>query len=249
MYRDILTNRWVLGGVGFLIVFAVGCYFWYQHDIAADRKAAAEAKELLRQSEIAKKVADTDSEAEQAAGVSTENSTLTAEKPITDTTSATDKTKLSQVENPAQNTETTEVPVSPYGFGPYPKVPDEYFHFFEEEPDPNFWTYDWGKNGELMQRVILKLWEQGKQTHGGKLSNGLFYPTYPNTLIVKWKTQVTPFGIRRYVSRMQGSPETESWQRSHEGTIYESDIPSHFTVIEHKDAGIDPYQFLDLPRR
>jgi len=41
MYRDFLTDKWVLGGVGFLIAVAVGCYFWYQHDIAPDRKAAA----------------------------------------------------------------------------------------------------------------------------------------------------------------------------------------------------------------
>ena len=79
------------------------------------------------------------------------------------------------------------------------------------------------------------------------MEDGLVYPVYPNTLIVKWKTKVTPSGIRRYASRIKGSPETESWQRSHKGTIYESDIPSHFTVLEFKDAGIDPYEFLDLP--
>ena len=38
MYRDILTNKWVLGGVGFLIVLSVACVWWYQHDIADEKK-------------------------------------------------------------------------------------------------------------------------------------------------------------------------------------------------------------------
>ena len=50
MYRDILTNKWVLGGVGFLILLSVACVLWYQHDIADEKKAAAETEKLLRQS-------------------------------------------------------------------------------------------------------------------------------------------------------------------------------------------------------
>ena len=52
MYRDILTNKWVLGGIGFLIVLSVACVLWYQHDIAPYKQKAAEAEQLLRQSEI-----------------------------------------------------------------------------------------------------------------------------------------------------------------------------------------------------
>ncbi|MDE0088682.1 MAG: hypothetical protein OXU23_23375 [Candidatus Poribacteria bacterium] len=70
MLSDFLTNKWVLGGVGFLIVLSIACVWWYQHDIAPHKKAAAEAEKLLRQSQIAKKISDTDSEAEQAANVS-----------------------------------------------------------------------------------------------------------------------------------------------------------------------------------
>ncbi|MDE0482911.1 MAG: hypothetical protein OXI67_10060 [Candidatus Poribacteria bacterium] len=54
MFRDFLTNKWVLGGVGFLIVLSIACVLWYQHDTAPYRKAAAEAEELLRQSELSK---------------------------------------------------------------------------------------------------------------------------------------------------------------------------------------------------
>ena len=36
MLRDVLTNKWVLGGVGFLILLSVACVLWYQHDIAPE---------------------------------------------------------------------------------------------------------------------------------------------------------------------------------------------------------------------
>ena len=49
MFRDILTNKWFIGGFCFLIVFAVACVFWYRYDTAPDRKSAAAAEKLLRQ--------------------------------------------------------------------------------------------------------------------------------------------------------------------------------------------------------
>ncbi len=248
MTRDIITNKWIIGAIAFLIIFAGACYLWYRYDTAPYRQEAAESAKLLRQQEAAKKV-DTVNEAVQAAEKApAESNTQHGEKPLTNATGA--ETEISSNEQTEavtasmQETEKTEiVKVSPYGFGPYPKLPDGY----PGGEDPNFWSYDWDKNDELMIRVSIKLWEQGKKTHGEAMENGLVYPTYPNTLIVKWKTQRTPFGTRRYASMIQGSPETESWQDSHRGTIYESDIPEHFTVIEYKDAGIDPYEFLDLP--
>lgn len=42
MYRDFLINKWIIGGVLLLIIIAGGCYFWYQHSLADDRKAAAD---------------------------------------------------------------------------------------------------------------------------------------------------------------------------------------------------------------
>ena len=57
-----MFNKWILGGVAFLIVFSVACILWYQHGTAPYRQDAAKSEQLLRQSEIAQKVADTDSE-------------------------------------------------------------------------------------------------------------------------------------------------------------------------------------------
>lgn len=51
MIRSILTNKWALCGIGFLIIFTGLCYFWYQHTIAPYRQQAAELDEIIGQSE------------------------------------------------------------------------------------------------------------------------------------------------------------------------------------------------------
>ena len=51
MYRDILTNKWFLAGIGFLVIFAGACYLYYQHDTAPYRQQAAEHDETINQSD------------------------------------------------------------------------------------------------------------------------------------------------------------------------------------------------------
>ena len=75
MLRDILTHKWILGGIALLIIVAVSCYFWYQHEISPYEKEVAKSDELLRQREIPNK-ADTDNMTEDEA------KTPTAEVPI-----------------------------------------------------------------------------------------------------------------------------------------------------------------------
>ena len=48
MIRDILTNKWCIGGTGFLILFCIGCYLWFQHETISYRKQAEESDEILR---------------------------------------------------------------------------------------------------------------------------------------------------------------------------------------------------------
>lgn len=77
--------RWIIGGIVLLLIVAGACYLWYQHDTAPDRKAAADAEKLLRQSEKLKKVSKTGNKTEQAADVaSAESTTPTAENITTD---------------------------------------------------------------------------------------------------------------------------------------------------------------------
>jgi len=56
MNRDLLTNRWCIGGFGFLVVFAVLCHFWYQHDIASFQQQLSATDEIILQGDMSQKV-------------------------------------------------------------------------------------------------------------------------------------------------------------------------------------------------
>ena len=251
MFRDILTNKWVLGGVGFLIVLSVACVLWYQHDIAPDRKAAADAKELLRQSQIAKK-SEMGSEAEQAADESVESIMQNADKTATEINSdvvENTKAEAQQNETPAENAETSELRVSPFGFGPYPEVPEDY-------PTNVIWNLPGAKENlpdhalkgiELLDRVLVKLWIEGdKNFRGGCTDNGKVYPYYHNTVYVRYAQQEMPDGtIRRYFTSSKSGYNVEF----NEEDLLSDTPPAHLRIIELDSTGIDPYQFLDLPNR
>ena len=248
MLRDIFTNKFILGGFALLIIVAGACYVWYHYDLLPYKQEAVKSSEYARYLENIQKAK---AKAGNRASVETEQTekgtTSPIAKPIHETPQSPETDEHSEKQAPVTSTaqvDNADERVSPHGFGPFPKLPEGY----PGSEDPNFWTYDWEEDGELAHRVFIKLWEQGSQVIGGTRSNGLIYPNYPNTLIVKWKTQQTPFGTRRYASRWQGSPETESFLRSHTGPLYESNIPSDIKVLEFKDAGIDPYEFLNLPK-
>ena len=251
MYRDILTNKWVLGGIGFLIVLSVACVLWYQHDTADERKAAADAKKLLRQSEITKKATDTDGETEQAADVApAESETPTAEKPVNKNTAEvgnnTEAETQQQSETPSETETVSEARVSPYGFGPYPEVPEGFSRpvkFPSISPDH-----------ELMTRVEIKLYKQGVDVKGATMMNGLVFPIIKGQVYVKWDSYEGPSGVVRYISRMSGFPvdtkrirEIRAGKEKHK-SFTEADIPSDIKLVSFDDGGIDPYTFLDLPK-
>ncbi len=253
MYRYIFTNKWFLGGIGFLIIFAVACVLWYQHDIADERKAAAEAEEMLRQSEAVKENAVSDSEVEQTVNVDPlENSMQNAEKPITDPLQTTEKsiTDPLQVEKetPAQIVATTDVPVSPNGFGPYPDIPAEMgipkhgVKYYWEKLSKN-------PKQELLAHVRIKLYQQGIQATGATYKqNGLIYPIIKGVRYVEWDTLEYPDGsVERYVTRSTGHPD-DNFMREAEGRVLEADIPGHLKIYTYPDGGIDPYDFLDLSK-
>ena len=75
MTRDIIPIKWIFGAIALLIIVAGACYLWYQHSLADERKAAAEATELARQWELTQK-ADTENKSDQAADVISAQGTI-----------------------------------------------------------------------------------------------------------------------------------------------------------------------------
>lgn len=250
MFRDFLTNKWIIGGVAFLILFAVACVFWYRYDTAPDRRDAAETAELLRQ--WAAKKAEPDDKVEQAADASVKSTTPTAEKSITETTSeVTEDTTSIQIQKETKtaytNIEVAEEFVSPFGFGPYPKVPDDYFGLPIWMRDPltiDDFPDHARRNIELIDRVLVKLWIQGDHAIvGGSTYNGKIYPHYLDVVYVGYKEKVTENGVSyRFISNVKAPPNI----RLDPVQIMEGNIPPHYKIIDLDEAGIDPYEFLKL---
>ncbi len=231
-------------GIAALIVFviAAGGFIYYQLSEVQQfkKQLAQEAEELLRQSKKSKKVSKTGNKAEQATGVTpAESETRTAEKPRNETTSVVDKTKPTQVQAaaPADSAETADVQVSPYGFGPYPEVP-------EDMPGRHLYTWpESSAEAELLSRVLIQLWTSGERNfRGGSTRNGKIYPHYHDTVYVTFREYERRGEIIRFAAKIKSGPHV---RYTAEELL---NPPPHLRVLDLETSGIDPYQYLNLPR-
>ena len=144
-------------------------------------------------------------------------------------------------------------PVSPFGFGPYPEVPSD----FPRDPvwvaDPDYpegdehLGSDFMREIELINRVLIKLWNQGHRATSASMSDGLVYPGYPDTVYVTWKYIEEPDGtMTRYASGISSGPEVPL--SVHDSIREEGAVPFGIKELSHEDDGIDPYTFLNLNR-
>lgn len=130
--------------------------------------------------------------------------------------------------------------VSPFGFGRYPALPDGW--------PPETWPC-LSSEHELTARVEIKLISQGRQVYGAIMEDGLVYPTFKNTVYIRWETE----GNHTYISDLAGDPAACERlnaimdERRMEFTA--ADIPPDIKQVPFDEGGIDPYEFLDLPRR
>ena len=127
--------------------------------------------------------------------------------------------------------------MSPFGFGPYPEVPEDY-------PSKVTWNYWDSAQGELLVRVLVKLWTEGEQNfRGGGTHKGKVYPWYYNTIYVKFREYKNADGeiVLRAGTKMSGPrvdwSEVDDWLNP----------PPHIRILDIDSSGIDPYQYLDLP--
>ena len=252
MTRGIWT-KWIIGAAIGLIIVAIGCILYYQYTTAPYKAEADKDDKLLQQwkANKAKTPTTADKELPNTPAESTEN---TAEKPTNnigeETKTNTDKsTEPVNIATPEQEN-TEEVEVSPFGFGPYPEVPADFIggeRHWEIYTDPEH---------ELLDRVWIKLWKQGIKAEGITTErNGLFYPIIKGVAYVEYDTFHRRDGsTERYISDLTGHPDDFDFHNDlgdnpeDYDVLYESDIPSHITIYTYPDGGIDPYQFLDLPK-
>ena len=159
--------------------------------------------------------------------------------------------ELSDEEKALLTAEVVEEPqrISPFGFGPYPQVPSDF-------PRDPIWEavdmYDKiNQHGrgmmqaiELMDRVLIKLWNQGHHTTSATLEGGLVYPGFSDTVYVQWDYIEEEDGtIIRYAAEIGSGPDIPE---SVFDDLGNGIIPPGIKVLDYDSGGIDPYTFLNL---
>ncbi len=135
------------------------------------------------------------------------------------------------------------VNVSPFGFGPYPEVPVGFPFEDPWTPATAEMTVEDAQIFELIHRVHIKLWNEGKRPEGLSWENGVIYAAYPHTAYVTWADSENPEGkLERYPSYITSGTLSESA----EALIDEGIIPPEVKVFEHSAVGIDPYSYLGI---
>ena len=247
MTRGFYTQL-IIGGIALLIIVAVACFLWYQHTIAEYEREAAETAELARQWELSQ--AKINNGAEQAAHVIPAKSTTPyAEKVINKITAEVENSAemetQQQTDAPLRNATASDVSVSPFGFGPYPEVPEDWPGFavwLAPDFDTSLYPSDAEMKFELLARVTIKLWNEGiRNFTSAKIDaeTGKVYPYYTNTVYITVEDDVLlPDGtVGTHITSISG--------RVPPGVDL-LNPPSHIKVLDYNSSGIDPFEYLDL---
>ena len=133
---------------------------------------------------------------------------------------------------------------SVFGLGPLPDIPPDFprQHVWDSIERSSLATV----GHELINRVLIKYWNQGKKTGAGVRSgeNGRVYPLFKDTVYVRWKEDENEDGsIYRYVSSYLCHGSLADYEESVENGTQ----PSWLKVVPYEEGGVDPYSFLDLP--
>jgi len=249
-------TKWSMGFVAFFSVLLLGCYLWYQWDIAPYREEAERTQQLIAQSQVSRQTAETTQQNDmvddfvEQVRVSSVESTDNPGSPIKQSDVGEPKQRMQHTQ---MDTETT-VRMSPHGLGPYPELPAGWSEDAFSEDD--------SIEHELIERVRIKMYNEGIYTSGASMDadTGLVYPITTNSIYVEWSTTtVHDLGEVRYMSELMGHPDITSQIRSSaESREYpipqsmplmtEEDIPAGIEVLNKSD-GIAPYDYLDLDRQ
>ncbi len=234
------TNRWILMGIGFLIIFAGLCYLFYQYTTAPYRKDEALHHENIRQYKKQRTVTiDDPSASEQGTDSNVGGIEQNAKEPIKDTSSTIDKTESTKTStytapHTTETVNTEDMPVSPFGFGPYPELGDY--------PYKVIWKNKDTPRAELLTRVLIKLWNEGERNfRGGSTHNGKVYPHYNDTVYVTFSPIKNKDGKTiGESSHIKSGPHVQFTR------VDLKNPPPGLRVLDLESSGIDPYQYLNL---
>ena len=252
MFRVLLSSRLIQVGLVFFVLVVGGSllYSWHVYRTTDAEVAKTHRKVQRLENKNETDTVDTSTvDFEHVPPIETDDVELMSDETetlsINNAESVSDESDIFFQETVEAESETEESPygVSPHGFGPFPAVPPDYFRTPEEV---------WGEKRlrtmlpehELLSRVQIELWNQGIRTFGAKFENGLVYPARDDAVYIEWADSVAADG-KMYVVRQFGSPAIID---QYGDDIAKGIFPAHLQVYEFPDGGIDPYEFLGLPR-
>ena len=209
MFRDLLSSRLIQAGLVSLVLVVGGSllYSWHVQRTTETEFGKRPLAVVSIENTQETSTALVDFQTEGIVNMPDENT----DTPMSDTTEAEtiDATEFADLADAflPDDIGTKEAPakegaVSPFGFGPYPEIPMDYPHLeswdqIADDDDP-----EW----ELMARVMIKLWKRGEKVIAASMANGLVYPTFTDTLYIKWAEYEGPNGTVRYISEVTGDP-------------------------------------------
>lgn len=261
MLRDILSNRGLIAGLVFFVLVVGGSllYSWYVHRTTdaelAETQRKTQSLENKNETRIRQDITDTSTvdvehaETPLETGNAEPMSNDTSVSPIDETSEAIDMADAFFPDDfVSEEIPVEDVPVSPFGFGPYPEIPASY----TARHGQTVWQYPGNlplsnqRNIELIHRVMIASWNEG-DTHftGATFEDGKVYLQYPNTMYVRYTVHESSDGT---VQRRIGEWSSGEHNQAAIDQIPEGKIPTGVTLIDldSEDVGIDPYTFLGL---
>ena len=256
MLRDLLSSRWFQGGFAFFVLCVGGSllYSWHvQRTTEVDLGPIPQTVVSPLKNKPARNTAPIDFQTEGVTNTLDENTeTPIADDPEAETIDETDDLADAFLPDDfvsAEEAPAVDVPVSPFGFGPYPEVPADYpfTPFWLRPPPKGNKSRERLMSKELLSRVMVKAWTDGDHNFVGAVrdhDNGKVYLNYPDVIYVKYGEpyENNDGELIRPMTRVKGAGIVLSPEEMRNG-----EPPAGFTVIEYDDAGYDPYTYLDLP--
>lgn len=247
--EDTIVFRKLYWGLGVLIILIISATaFVVLKNKAEMRQLEKEFTdaEIQETQQPNRQSSTAESELTQAPADST---TPTAEKPITQIKPVRQTTEPAhmQTDAPVQAVEVTaDTPISPFGFGPYPEVPDG---LKAKKFVPSWSNHNWEKNPkkkwELFDRVLIKAWNEGQHWNGAIMEDGSgkIYLSVPGIVHVWYGYNTNPVDgtTHRYFTRVSGANLTPEQMDS-------GILPEGLIAIDGENAGIDPYKYLNISR-
>ena len=263
MLKDFFSNRLFIGALAFFVLCVGGSRLYSWHVQRTTESDMARHARFLQEREN-----QNETRPAETVDVSTETPGFVDTPEENTDTPMSDENEREALENEtetldildafvpdelvsAEEAPAEDVPVSPYGFGPYPEVPEAFIQKVGAPPwlvDAPFELPEDTKKGvEIIARVLIGLWKQGDESiiNGIRDSGtGRVYPLYENTIYIRHlsASKESPAKRLSVFSDPSVMITEEERQRLQEG----GEAPAGIRVLDFDTAGVDPSQFLNI---